>query len=193
MEAKTLSDIVNKGMRALVSASNCARKAQKGLLLGDLCQEAGHLIWALKVWKFTLKEIHAKDYDDWIDVSFHTEYVRLRDVISDGACEVIGRRIDDVERRLGLSNACGRDSWAYRAGDGWYDSLWYEKYDCEWENTRDYFIQLFKELRARQQREQLFSDAQFEYVPQPQDLFDYLNDCNPVLQEDLNFKIDDWD
>lgn len=192
MEAKTLSDIVNKDMRALVCASVCARKAQKGLLLGDLCTEAGHLIWALKVWKFTLGEIHAKDYDDWIDVSFHTKYVRLRDVISDGACEVIGRRIDDVERRLGLADACGRDSWAYRAGDGWYDMLWYEKYDCEWEDTREYLIEFFNEIRERQQREQLFCDAQFEYVPQPQDLFDYLNDYNPVLQEDLNFKIDDW-
>ena len=193
LEAKTLSDIVNKGMRALVSTSNCPRKAHKGLLLGDLCREAGHLIWALKVWKFTLREIHTKDYDDWIDVSFHTEYVRLRDVISDGACEVIGRRIDDVEWCLGLSDAQGRDSWAYRAGDGWYDGLWYEKYDCEWEDTRDYFIELFRETRARQQRERLFQEAQNEQLPQPQDFFDYWNDYSPVLQESLDFKIDDWD
>ena len=191
LEAKTLSDIVNKGIRIISSASTCPRKAQKGLLLGDLCQEAGHPMWALKVWKFTLREIHAKDYDDWIDVSFHTEYVRLRDVISDGACEVIGRRIDEVERSLGLLNACGRDSWAYRASDGWYDSFWYEKYDCEWEDTRDYFIEFFKETRERQQREQLFSDAQNENVPQTQDFFDYWNDYCPVLQEDLDFKIDD--
>ena len=188
-----MSGIVNKGMRALVSASTCARKAQKGLLLGDLCREAGHLIWALKVWKFTLREIHMKDYDDWIDVSFHTEYVRLRDVISDGACEVIGRRIDEVERRVGLSDAHGRDSWAYRAGDGWYDMLWYEKYDCEWEDTREYFKAFFNEVRDRQQRELLFSEAQNEDVPKPQDFFDYWNDYNPLLQEDLSCEADDWD
>ena len=188
-----MSDIVNKGMHALDSASTCARKAQKGLLLGDLCAETGHLMWALKVWKFTLGEIHAKDYDDWIDVNFHTEYVRLRDVISDGACEVIGRRIDAMERRVGLSNARGRDSWEYRAGDGWYDSLWYEKYDFDWVELRNECVEMRDEALERQQREQLFCDAQLEYVSQPQDLFDYLNDYNPVLQEDLNFKVDDWD
>ena len=192
LEAKMLNDIVNKGIRVVSAASVCARKAQKGLLLGDLCAEAGHLMWALKVWKFTLRQIHMKDYNDWIDVHFRPEYVRLRDVISDGVCEILGRRIDDVERRVGLSNARGRDSWAYRAGDGWYDSLWYEMYDCDWEDTREYFIAMFDELRDRQQREQLLLDAQNDYAPQPQDFFDYWNDYKPVLEEDLSGEIDDW-
>ena len=193
LQARLLRDIVNKEIRKVSCASTCPRKAQKGLLLGDLCREAGHLMWALKVWKFTLREIHTKDYDDWIDVSFHTEHVRLRDVISDGVCEVIGRRIDEVERRLGLSNACGRYSWAYRAGDGWYDMLWAEKYDYEWEDTREYWIRFFKESRERQQREQLFLEAQLEHLPQPQDFFGYWNDYSPALHEDLDVKIDDWD
>lgn len=162
-------------------------------MLGNLCAEAGHLMWALKVWKFTLSQIHAKDYNDWIDVSFHTEYVRLRDVISDGACEILGRRIDDVERRVGLSDAHGRDSWEYRAGDGWYDMMWYEMYDYDWEDTREYYIEMFRETYDRQQREQLFLDAQNESVPQPQDFFDYWSEYSPVLQEDLNYKVDDWD
>lgn len=193
LHSKVLREIVNRETSVIRCASTCARKAQKGLMLGNLCAEAGHLMWALKVWKFTLSQIHAKDYNDWIDVSFHTEYVRLRDVISDGACEILGRRIDDVERRVGLSDAHGRDSWEYRAGDGWYDMMWYEMYDYEWEDTREYYIEMFRETCDRQQREQLFLDAQNESVPQPQDFFDYWSEYSPVLQEDLNYKVDDWD
>ena len=193
LEARMLKDMVGRGIRVIQSAQACPRKAQKGILLGDLCAEAGHLMWALKVWKFTLKQIHMKDYNDWIDVHFRTEYVRLGDVISNGACEIIGRRIDDVERRVRLSDAHGRDSWEYRAGDGWYDMMWYEMYDYEWEDTRDYFIEMFREMYDTQQREQFFLEAQNEYAPQPQDFFDYWNDYNPVLQEDLNIKVDDWD
>ena len=193
LEAKTLKDIVDKGMQPISSASTCAQMAQEGLSLGNLCAEAGHPMWALKVWKFTLGEIHAKDYDDWIDVYFNTEYVRLKDVISDGVCEVIGRRIDDVERIVGLSDAHGRDSWEYRAGDGWYNDLWYEKYDFDWEEMRESYVEMRDEALERQQREQLFLDAQHEQVPQPQDFFDHWNDYTPVVQEDLHFKIDDWD
>ena len=193
MEARTLRGIVNRDIHPIGCASTCARKAQKGLLLGDLCAEAGHLLWALKVWKFTLGKIHAKDYGDWIDVCFHTEYVRLGDVISVGACEVIGRRIDDAERRLGLSDACGRDSWAYRAGDGWYGGMWYEKYDFDWEALREECIGIRDEALQRQEREQIFSDAQNESAPQPQEFFSYWNDSDCEAQEDLNEKIDDWD
>jgi hypothetical protein len=193
MEARTLRAIVEKGVRPIKCAASCAYKAQKGLTLGDLCAEAGHLMWALKVWKYTIGEIHAKDYDDWIDVYFHTEYVRFRDVISDGVCEVIGRRIDDVERRLGLSNAKGRNSWEYWAGDGWYDRMWFEKYDSDWDSEREDFIRQRDEAVECRQREQLFQEAQSEYAAQPQDFFDYWNDYNPVLQEDLEGKVDDWD
>ena len=192
LEARMLNAIVNKGIRVVRAASVCARKAQKGLLLGDLCAEAGHLMWALKVWKYTLRQIHMKDYNDWIDVHFRPEYVRLRDVISDGVCEMLGRRIDDVERRVGLSDAHGRDSWAYRAGDGWYDALWYEMYDCDWQDTREYFVAMAREMRDRQQRELLLLEAQNDCAPQPQDFFDYWNDCQPVLQEDLSGMTDDW-
>lgn len=193
LEARTLVGIVNRQIRVLRSASTCALKGQKGLLLGDLCAEAGHLMWALKVWKFTLRKIHEKDYDDWIDVHFHTEHVRLNDVISDGICEVLGRRIDDVERRVGLADAHGRDSWEYRAGDGWYDMLRFEKYDFYWEGLRAECVRLRDEALERQQRMQLFQEAQNECAPQPQDFFDYWNEYSPVLQEDLHGKVDDWD
>lgn len=191
LESRMLRDIVDSGIHPIRCASTCAHKAQKGLLLGDLCAEARHLMWARKIWLFTLAEIHAKDYDDWIDVWFNTKYVRLQDVISDGICEVLGRRIDEVERRLGLADAHGRDSWEYRAGDGWYDSFRYEKFDSDWGEWREYYVGLRNESVERQQAERMFYEGLG--APQPLDFFDYWNDSNPTEQEDYNFKIDDWD
>lgn len=193
LETKLLNSMVNHGIHSIRCAGNCGHMALRGILLGDLCVEAHHPFWALKIWKFTLRQIHSKDYNDWIDVWFNTKYVRLHDVISDGNCEIIGRRIDDVERCLGLSDAKGRDSWEYRAGDGWYNDFFYEKYDANWEEVRKEYLEMRNEALERQEREQLFCDVQNESTPQPQDFFDYWNDYTPVLQEDLHFKIDDWD
>lgn len=193
LDTLLLKDIVNRGIHAIRCASTCAYKAHRGLLLGDLCAEAHHYLWALKIWKITLKEIHQKDYDDWIDVWFNTKYVGLQDVISEGNCEIIGRRIDDLECRLGLSDAKGQDSWAYRAGEGWYNDFRYEKYDYDWEALRDEFIRMRNEAIEQQDRERIFCEGQSELVPKTQDFFDYWNDYNSVLQEDLHYKIDDWD
>ena len=81
MEARLLKELVNREIHPIRCASSCGRKAQKGLMLGDLCAETRHLMWALKIWKFTLAEIHSKDYDDWIEVRFNTDRVQLKDVI----------------------------------------------------------------------------------------------------------------
>lgn len=167
--------------------------ALRGMLLGDLCAEAHHPYWALKIWKFTLRQIHCKDYNDWVDVWFNTKYVRLQDVISEGNCEIIGRRIDDVERQLGLSDVHGCDSWAYRAGEGWYNDFCYEKYDYNWEALREECIAMRNEALEQQERERIFQEGQHNLHPWPQDFFDYWSDYTPVLQEDLHFKIDDWD
>lgn len=193
LEAQLLCTLINREIHPIRCASTCARKAQKGLLLGDLCSETHHPMWALKIWKFTLTQIHSKDYDDWIDVRFNTAYVQLRDVISDGICEIIGKRIDDVERNLGLSNAQGRDSWEYWAGDGWYNSLFYEKYDSDWESIRSSYIEMRNDAIESQRAERLFYDAQNVHPPRSRNFFDYWNDYNPVQQEDFYFKIDDWD
>ena len=193
LEAQILKDLVNRTIHPIRCASTCAHKAQKGLYLGDLCAEAHHPMWALKIWKFTLTQIHYKDYEDWVDVWFNTKYVRLRDVISDGICEIIGRRIDDVERALGLSEAQGRDSWEYWAGDGWYNSFSYEKYDSDWDRIREYYIEMRNEAIARQCTERFFHEAQGDLPPQAQNFFDYWNDYDPASQEDYYFKIDDWD
>ena len=192
LESRTLKEMVDKGIQSISNASSCPQMAQEGITLGDMCAEAGHPIWALKVWKHTLSAIHEMDYNDWIDVFFNPEYVRLSDVISDGVCEIIGKRIDEVERSIGLSDAHGLDSWEYRAGDGWYNDLRFEKYDYDWEELRNEYIEMRDEALERQQREQIFLDAQHEQVHQPLDFFDFWNDYTPVLQENLNFKIDDW-
>lgn len=193
LETRMLKDIVNRGIHAIRCASSCSHKAHRGLLLGSLCLEARHPMWSLKIWKFTLEQIHWKDYNDWINVWFNTKYVSLQDVISDGICEVIGQRIDDVERALGLSDAKGRKSWEYWAGDGWYNSFFYEKYDSDWDSVRDCYIELRNEAVERQHVEQFFHDVQGELSPQAQNFFDYWSDYDPTAQENYYFKIDDWD
>ena len=193
LEARLLKDLVNREIHPIRCASTCARMAQKGLYLGNLCAEAHHPMWALKIWKFTLSQIHSKDYDDWIDVWFNTKYVRLRDVISDGICEIIGSRIDDIEQKLGLSVPQGRDSWKYWAGDGWYNSLFYEKYDSDWDSVRDFYIEMRNEAVEFQHLERFFHEVLGEVPPMAQNFFDYWSDYDPTTQEDLYFKIDDWD
>ena len=49
------------------------------------------------------------------------------------------------------------------------------------------------QARESQHVEFCFREAQGELPPQAQDFFNYWNDYNPVAQEDLNFKVDDWD
>ena len=193
LEARLLKDLVNREIHPIRCASTCARMAQKGLYLGNLCAEAHHPMWALKIWKFTLSQIHSKDYDDWIDVWFNTKYVRLRDVISDGICEIIGSRIDDIEQKLGQSVPQGRDSWKYWAGDGWYNSLFYEKYDSDWDSVRDFYIEMRNEAVEFQHLERFFHEVLGEVPPMAQNFFDYWSDYDPTTQEDLYFKIDDWD
>jgi len=193
LEARLLKELVNREIHPIRCASTCARKAQKGLYLGNLCAEAQHPMWALKIWKFTLSQIHSKDYDDWIDVWFNTKYVRLRDVISDGICEIIGSRIDDIEKEIGLSVPQGRDSWKYSAGDGWYNSLFYEKYDSDWDSVRDFYIEMRNEALECQHSERFFYEVQGEQPPQAQNFFDYWDDYNPIDQEDCYFEVDDWD
>lgn len=194
LDVKMMKDIVNHGIHAIRCASTCAHKAHRGILLGDLCAEAHHPTWALKIWKFTLTQIHDKDYDDWIDVWFNTKYVRLQDVISEGNCEIIGRRIDDVERSIGLSDAHGRDSWEYRAGEGWYNGLRFEKYDYNWEDLREEYIAMRDEALERLEAERIFREGQNDQVPDRQDFFDYWNNYNPTaVYSQYTFKVDDWD
>lgn len=192
MNAETLRGIVNREIHPIRCASSCGRKAQKGLTLGDLCVEAHHPRWALKIWQLVIEAIHDKDYEDWIGVWFNPEYVSLSDVISDGICEIIGRRVDDLNRRCGWYDAHDTDSCEYWAGDGWYDSFNCDKYDYDWLEQRQRWIALRSTAINEQATARIFREGQGELPPQAQDFFHYWADFDPTKQ-DLNFKIDDWD
>ena len=142
MDVKILRDIVNRGVHAISCASTCAHKAHRGILLGDLCAEAHHPLWALKIWKFTLRQIHIKDYD-----------------------------------------ALGRNSWEYKAGEGWYNGLRFDKYD--YEAIEQEFSEIIQPAFDWQQTERIFREGQNESVTQPQDFFDYWNDTSNQSREAL--------
>ena len=59
LETRILREIVNHDIHPIRCASTCGRKAQKVLIIGDLCAEAHHPMWALKIWKFVLSQIHS--------------------------------------------------------------------------------------------------------------------------------------
>ncbi len=191
MQASLLRTLVNREIHPIRCASTCGRKAQKAIALGDLCVEARHPLWALKIWRFALREIHDKDYDDWVNVQFNEAYVSLHDVVSDGLCELIGKRMDEVYRSLGLDAPKGRDSCEYRCGDGWYDGFLQEKYGHDVAGWCAYFAKMRDDAIARQSTDRLFREGQGELPPQAQDFFQYWEDVDPTVQ-DLYFKVDDW-
>lgn len=192
MQARMLHDIVNREIHPIRCAFTCARKAQKGLYLGDLCAEAHHPMWAWYIWEWTIGEVHDHDYDEWTGVWFNPRYVSYNDVISNGICEILGKRIDDLRHRQGWGDVDGRVCWEYWAGDGWYDGLELEWYDNDWESRREYYINLRGEALAEQTTNCIFRDGQGDLPPQSQDFFYYWTDFDPLAQ-DLHFKVDDWD
>ena len=113
-------------------------------------------------------------------------------MISNGICEILGKRIDDLRHRQGWGDVDGRVCWEYWAGDGWYDGLELEWYDNDWESRREYYINLRGEALAEQTTNCIFRDGQGDLPPQSQDFFYYWTDFDPFAQ-DLHFKIDDWD
>ncbi len=191
MQARVLKTIADHEMRSLRCAATCGRKAQKAMALGDLCVEAHHPLWALKVWRFAIREIHRKDYDDWVAVHFNEAYSSLQEVVSDGACELIGRRMDEVCRRLGLDAPKGKNSWEYRCGDGWYGSFLQEKYGIDVADWCERFAGMRDEAIARQTTARIFQEGQGSLPPQAQDFFQYWEDRDATMQN-LYFKIDDW-
>ncbi len=192
MQPDLLRAVVNREIHPIRCASTCGRKACKAMTLGDLGAEAGHPQWAKHLWAFGIEQIHDKDYADWLGVWFNPDYVCLQDVISNGWCELLGRRIDDIDRRYGFNNPQGRNCWEYWAGDGWYESFRYEKFDVDSDYWRDYFLTMRREAMQEQATQRLFREGQGELPPQAQDFFYYWEDFDPT-EQDLYFKIDDWD
>lgn len=180
LETRMLNSFVNHGVHT-IRCSSCAHKFHRGLLLGDLCAEGHHLMWAVKVWKLTLREIHRRDWDDFIDVNFDTKYVRLDDVISEGSCEVLGRRIDEAERKLGLPNP-RYSSWENLAS---YDSLRLWKFDYSLKELEEEERTVLTEARSREETERIFGEGLPESTPQPVDAFDYWHEDDEEKLKEL--------
>ena len=74
LEARLLKDLVNRTIHPIRCASSSKQMFMKGMRIGDLCAETGHFWWALKVWRWTMQLMDAKDYDDWIEVRFDGDF-----------------------------------------------------------------------------------------------------------------------
>ncbi|MBR6446779.1 MAG: hypothetical protein IKS94_10265 [Prevotella sp.] len=64
LDARLMRDIVNREIHPIRCASTCGNKAKRSLVVGDLCAEAGHPRWALKVWKLARWENYCTDCYD---------------------------------------------------------------------------------------------------------------------------------
>jgi hypothetical protein len=104
-------------------------KAQKALLLGELCEGAGYPRQALRVWTSTVRMIEAVDYD-WVyeplAPSWSPYHVSFCSVVSMDECRELGRRIDALWRRLGHPEMSGWERRALRS----YRDMWLDKYSC---------------------------------------------------------------
>ena len=118
LEARLLHDLVNREIHPIRCAESCRRKAQVALRLGDLCEEAGHPWWALKVWMMACQLIADRDYDEWIGVWFNTDWVRLSHVVAEEWCLDLGRRIDALWGRLGHPEM------------GWWEAIFQDGLGC---------------------------------------------------------------
>ena len=165
LEARLLRQMVNREIHPIRCAASCKRKYQKGMYIGDLCAEAGHFVWAIKVWAYTANLIEDKDIDDWVDVRFDNKRVRLTDVISETEYELLIRRCGDLYKALGypedywwsdakerLASETFGTSYHYLFGEK-YDSNWYPaELQEEWDSEMDAWERV-------QETERIFRDA----------------------------------
>lgn len=169
LETRLLREIVNREIHPIRCAASCKRKYLKGMRIGDLCAETGHFRWALKVWEFTECQISNKDWDDWRYEWFNDKWVSIRDVLSESECEFLS------QRRSGLWAALfgpeegwwdvRREHYAAMSFGTYYSDLWAEKYDYYPEYMMEEYERGMREEKARQDREQLFREAQGENMP----------------------------
>ncbi len=170
LEARLLREMVNREIHPIRCAASCRRKYQKAMYIGDLCAETGHFWWAIKVWSYTASLIENKDFDDWIDVWFNNDRVRLTDVISETEYELLIRRCCDLYKALGFpedywwSDAMERlasetfgTSYHYLFGEK-YDSNWYpDQLQQEWDEEMDTYYR-------EQETSRIFRDGQSEFL-----------------------------
>lgn len=91
VEVRLLKNLVNQEIHAIRCAESCKRKYQKGMRIGNLCEETGHSSWALKVRQLTEYLIENKTLDDKKNVQSNKIIVRLEDVISEGEYESLSQ------------------------------------------------------------------------------------------------------
>lgn len=187
LEARLLKDLVNHEIHPIRCAESCKRKFMKGSRLGDLCAETGHFWWALKVWRFTANLIENKDYDDWCDVWFNTDRVRLRDVISETECELLIRRCSDLWRALGFPEYAWWDEKKEYFASNYFGTYYYylyaEKYDGYYEYSFEEFEAEMEECRKNWELDLFFREVMDDFFPLgSQNFNEYWHD-NPQIED----------
>jgi len=187
METRLLIDIVNSEIHPIRCAESCKRKFMKGSRLGNLCAETGHFWWAMKVWRFTANLIENKDYDDWCDVWFNTDRVRLRDVISETECELLIRRCSDLWRALGFPEYAWwdekREYFASNYFGTYYYYLYAEKYDGYYEYSFEEFEAEMEECRKNWELDLFFREVMDDFFPLGSQNFDEYWHDNPQIED----------
>lgn len=187
LEARLLKDLVNHEIHPIRCAESCKRKFMKGSRLGDLCAETGHFWWAMKVWRFTANLIENKDYDDWCDVWFNTDRVRLRDVISETECELLIRRCSDLWRPLGFPEYAWwdekREYFASNYFGTYYYYLYAEKYDGYYEYSFEEFEAEMEECRKNWELDLFFREVMDDFFPLGSQNFDEYWHDNPQIED----------
>ena len=187
LEARLLKDLVNHEIHPIRCAESCKRKFMKGSRLGDLCAETGHFWWAMKVWRFTANLIENKDYDDWCDVWFNTDWVRLRDVISETECELLIRRCSDLWRALGFPEYAWwdekREYFASNYFGTYYCYLYAEKYDGYYEYSFEEFEADMEECRKKWELDLFFREVMDDFFPLGSQNFDEYWHDNPQNED----------
>ena len=190
LEARLLKELVNREIHPIRCAESCKRKYQKGMRIGDLCAETGHFRWAMKVWRLTERLIESKDWDDWLYVSFNTEWMRLSDVVSEAECELLSRRRSDLWRALGHPEAAWwdkhREHISSMTSGSFYDFMWIEKYDYDPTQFLEEIEEDLKEQEAMAKTEAIFNEGQCDYRPAcSQNFSEYWGDT--PIPEDYSF------
>ncbi|MBQ9230513.1 MAG: hypothetical protein IJ190_04945 [Prevotella sp.] len=167
LEAHLLHDMINTQIHAIRCAESCKWKFMKGSRLGDLCAETGHFWWARKIWRFTAELIEEKDYDDWVNVWFDNDRVRLRDVISETECELLHRRCSQLWRALGFPEYDWWDDRVEYLTSRYFGTTYYylfaEKYDGYYDEPIGAWESMMEEYEAMQETQRIFHEAQGDW------------------------------
>ena len=123
MGVKELQELVTWGMKAVELTANTRQKAQRGLELGRLCEQAGHPVMALRVWTDTLSMVRVANFD-WEDTPINNRIYSFDSCIAFTEQDQLGASIDRLWRQLGHA-----DQARFKAlAEDDYRSIWLWKY-----------------------------------------------------------------